>query len=139
MARIEPPSKAPLWIKGMMALCRRMYGRVLGPLQIAAHVPSFMLPYMMTNRISHAHGTLSPDIRLLAMQLVGEINGCNWCVDFGRGLASNALRNKIYRVREYETAGIFAPEERAALRYAETARVPVHVSDETRRASLPLR
>src|SRR5262249_47655353 len=64
--------------------------------------------------------------------LVGERNGCNWCIDFGRGLAGARLRDKALHVLDYAGRSDFSPAERAALRYADEAtQVPVAVSDAT--------
>ncbi len=132
MARIEPPRHPGLWARTLFFFCRRMYGRVFRPLQMAAHVPGFLLPYAMTSRFAHAHGELSDDTRLLAMLLVGEINGCSWCIDYGRSLAPAALREKVSHLHEFETHTAFTAPERAALRYtSESTQVPVVVADET--------
>jgi alkylhydroperoxidase family enzyme len=124
MARIAPPRH--------VAWCRRRYGTLFRPLEIVAHVPGFVLPFLMTNRFAHGHGTLPDAIRLLAMQLVGELNRCAWCIDFGRSLADRAMRERILHVADFDTYPAFSPAERAALRYAsEVTRVPVEVSDAT--------
>src|SRR5262245_16478489 len=102
------------------------------PLQMAAHVPRFMLPYLMTNAFAHGRGTLPPETRMLAMQLVGELNHCSWCIDYGRSLAGKAMIDKTLHVRQFDTYGAFSDAERAALRYAyEATQVPVEVSDAT--------
>ena len=132
MSRIDPPRRPALWIRALFFLCRKLYGKAFRPLQIAAHVPSFLLPFMMTNRFAHLRGQLPASTRLLAMQLVGELNGCDWCIDFGRSLAGKEVREKIVHVREFETHTGFTDAERVALRYAfEAAQVPVVVSDDT--------
>ena len=132
MARLEPPRRPPLWVRALLAFARRRYGREMRPLQLAAHAPALLLPFLMTNRFAHGRGTLPADVRLLAMLLVGERNGCNWCIDFGRGLAGARLRDKAVHVLDYETRADFSAAERAALRYADEAtRVPVDVSDAT--------
>jgi alkylhydroperoxidase family enzyme len=132
MSRIDPPARPALWIRVLFFLCRKRYGKTFQPLQVAAHVPSFLLPFLMTNRFAHGRGELPDSTRLLAMQLVGELNRCDWCIDFGRSLATRSLREKILHVREFATHPDFSAAERAALRYAfEATRVPVEVTDET--------
>lgn len=84
MPRIAPPRHVAWWIRALFYLCRRRYGTVFRPLEIAAHVPGFVVPFLMTNRFAHGRGTLPDATRLLAMQLVGELNRCVWCIDFGR-------------------------------------------------------
>lgn len=132
MARINAPAHPSLWTRLCFLLCRLTYGRVLKPLEIAGHAPRMILPYLMTGGFSHGRTTLPGGIRLLAMQLVGERNGCHWCIDFGRSLAQGAEREKILHVLDYGTYDGFSAGERAALRYAdESARTPVEVSDAT--------
>ena len=132
MSRIEMPERPAWWIRLLFFLARQRYGKVMRPLQVAAHVPSFLFPFMITNRFAHLRGTLPASTRLLAMQLVGEINRCDWCIDFGRSLATRDVRQKIFHVRDFDSSEAFTDAERAALRYAaEATRSPVEVSDET--------
>lgn len=138
MARIEPPRRPPLWIRGLFLLSRKLYGKTFWPLQMAAHVPSFILPFLLTRQFGHGGGTLSADTRMLAMQLVGELNQCAWCVDYGRSLAGSGMGEKIAHVLEFETQQDFSEAERAALRYAgEATQTPVVVTDETFAALRP--
>jgi alkylhydroperoxidase family enzyme len=132
MARLDPPRRPPLWVRAVLAVARWQYGREMRPLQLAAHAPPLLLPFLATNRFGHGRVTLPADVRLLAMLLVGERNGCHWCIDFGRGLAGERLRDKALHVCDFETRPDFSDAERAALRYADEAtRVPVAVTDAT--------
>ena len=132
MARIDPPRRPPLWVRALLRFAHWKYGREMRPLQLAAHTPELLLPFLMTNRFAHGSGTLPPDVRLLAMLLVGERNGCSWCIDFGRGLAGERLRDQALNVVDFETHPGFSEPERAALRYADEAtHTPVAVSDST--------
>jgi alkylhydroperoxidase family enzyme len=133
MTRITPPTRIPLWLRVLFALIRRRYGRVFRPLLVAANAPGLVVPFLLTNWISHGRGTLPSDTRLLAMQLVGELNGCAWCIDFGRSLARDtAIAGKVQHLREFASHPSFTPAERAALRYAaEASQVPIAVSDDS--------
>jgi len=132
MSRIEAPQRPAWWIRLLFFLARKRYGKDMRPLQLAAHVPSFLLPFLMTNQFAHLRGTLPESTRLLAMLLVAEVNRCDWCVDFGRSLATRDLRQKAFRVRDFETSPDFTDAERAALRYtAAVTGSPVEVTDET--------
>ena len=130
MPRIEPPKRNPLWIRAIFFLCRRMYGRTFMPLQVAAHVPRFMIPFLMTNAFAHGRGTLAEEIRLLAMQLVGEINQCSWCIDYGRSLTPKALYDKVRHLQQFATYSGFSEPSAPLLRIRAT-QTPVDVSDET--------
>jgi len=133
MARIDLPKRPPWWIRLIFFVARKQYGKTVLPLQMAAHVPGFVVPFMMTNLFAHGCRTLPPDTRLLAMHLVGELNQCNWCIDYARSLAhGTAMQDKMHHVREFATHPAFSPAERAALHYAfESTLIPVAVSDET--------
>lgn len=132
MSRLDPPRRPPFWVRALLAFARRRYGHEMRPLQVAAHAPALLLPFLMTNRFAHGRSALPPDVRLLAMLLVGERNGCSWCIDFGRGLAGERLRDKALHVIDYATRSDFSSAERAALRYADEAtQAPVVVSDAT--------
>jgi len=132
MSRIDPPRRPPFWLRGLLAFARWQYGRDMRPLQLAAHAPGMVLPFLMTNRFGHGRIALPADTRLLAMLLVAERNGCDWCIDFGRSLTSGALRDKAVHVTAYDQRPDFSAAERAALRYADEAtRSPVAVSDAT--------
>src|SRR5262252_2484030 len=125
MARIAPPAHPGLFVRAMFFMCRKLYGRIFQPLQIAAHTPGLLFPLMMTSRFAHNHGTLPADTRMLAMQLVGELNHCSWCIDFGRSLASDTVREKMVHVSDFASHPSFSPAERAALRYTyEASQVP---------------
>ena len=132
MSRIEAPARPAWWIRLLFFLIRKRYGKTMRPLQVAAHVPSFLLPFLMTNQFAHLRGTLPESTRLLAMLLVAEVNRCDWCLDFGRSLATRELREKAFRVGDFESSANFTDAERAALRYtAEATRSPVAVTDAT--------
>ena len=132
MSRLDPPRRPPLWVRALLAIARWQYGHDMRPLQLAAHAPSLLIPFLLTNRFGHGRVTLPSDVRLLAMLLVAERNGCEWCVDFGRSLTTGALRDKGVHVLDYEHRPGFSAAERAALRYADEAtHMPVAVSDAT--------
>jgi alkylhydroperoxidase family enzyme len=113
-------------------MARKMYGKTVLPLQMAAHVPKFILPFFMTGAFAHGRSTLPGSTRLLAMQLVGEINQCHWCIDYARSLSGRDTIEKSLHVLQFATHAAFSDAERAALRYAsEATQTPVEVSDET--------
>src|SRR4030095_11752226 len=118
MARIDLPKRPPWWIRLIFFVARKQYGKTVAPLQMAAHVPGFVVPFMMTNLFAHGRRTLPPDTRLLAMHLVGELNQCNWCIDFARSLAhGTAMQDNKARVARVGTAPGILPRRtrRAAL------------------------
>ena len=112
---------------------RRTLGHEVLPLKILAHNPRLLLPHLGVSRLVAGKTQLAPGIRALATQLVAELNGCAWCIDYGqheggrRGIAAD----KLIAVRDYAMSPLFSPAERAALAFAESAtQVGARVSDE---------
>jgi AhpD family alkylhydroperoxidase len=133
MARIAPVAGrgAPLLLRFLNAVSRRTVGAEMAPLQVVAHNPGFLLPYLGTVRLVRGRTRLDPGVRALATQLVAEINGCAWCLDFGRAEAEKGgvAAAKLLAVADHATDPVFSPAERAALAYADAvtqvgARVP---------------
>lgn len=134
---------APLLLRALNHLVRRRLGQELLPLKVLAHNPRFLLPYLATSAFSTGRVRLPAQTRGLAMALVAELNGCAWCVDFGRAIHGRtaAERERLALVRRYagpEGQRLFTPAERAALAYAEAvtqlgARVADEVFAELRR------
>lgn len=136
MPRVTPLSgrRAPLLARLANRFARWRDGKEYTPLQIMAHNPGFVLPYVQMAAFSQGKTELDPVVRRLAMHLAGEINGCRWCIDFGEWLSLKAgiSREKIAAVGEYRTSPHFSPAERAALAFAdEMTQVGGRVSDET--------
>ncbi len=135
MARIEPVQgrNAPLLLRLLNWGARRTVGQEALPFKIVAHNPRFLLPYVGMSRFVRGKTELSPAVRGLATQLVAELNGCSWCIDFGRheGTRGSIPAEKLLTVTEYATSPLLGPSERAALAYAEAVtEVGARVSDE---------
>lgn len=118
---------------------RRVVGQEMLPLQIVGRNTGFVLPYLATSRFVRGRTKLPHATRTLATQLVAEINGCSWCIDYGRheGGRVGLATEKLLGVREYAHNPLYSPAERAALAYAEAAtqigaRVPDEVFDAAR-------
>jgi AhpD family alkylhydroperoxidase len=125
---------SPVLLRLLNWWSRHMLGQEAIPLKILAHNPRFLLPYTVMTRLVQGKTRLSPAVRELAMHLVAEMNGCSWCVDFGRAqaLKNGSALEKLAAVGSYATSPLFSPAERAALAYAaEATAVGALVSDET--------
>ena len=136
MMRITPVEgrRTPLLVRLLNLAARRMLGQELTPLKVIAHNPGFILPYAAMSRFVRAKSELPSEVRALAIQLVAVLNGCAWCIDFGRreGQARGIPAGKLAAVASYATDRRFSPAERAALAFAEEAtQVGARVSDET--------
>ena len=78
MARIAPVEarrQRPL-VRLLNWGARRTMGQELAPLNVLAHNPGFVLPYLATSRFVRGRTQLDPAIRTLATQLMADHNGC---------------------------------------------------------------
>ena len=122
----------PLLHRFLNAVSRRIVVSELAPLQVMAHDPGFLLPYLATLGLVRDRTELDPVVRALAMLLVAEVNGCAWCLDFGRAEAEKGgvAAAKLLAVADYATDPRFLPDERAALAFAAAVtQVGAHVPD----------
>ena len=78
------------------------------------------------------HG-IEPGLQLLLQHHVAALNGCSFCVDIGRAIATyqGLTFEKLDAVAQYRTSPLFTPRERAALAYVEEATQRKRVGDET--------
>ena len=76
---------------------------------------------------------ISHELQLLLQSHTATLNGCSFCVDIGRAMATyeGLTFEKLDAVASYRTSPLFTPAERAALAYVEEATRSKHVSDET--------
>lgn len=112
---------------------RRTLGQEMLPMAVAAHNPRFLLPCVGISYLAAGKGQLNPEIRSLATHLVAQRNGCSWCIDFGRHMATQHGESpeKLATVCEYATSTLFSPAERAALTYTDAMTAAgAYVSDE---------
>jgi AhpD family alkylhydroperoxidase len=135
LVRVAPVTgrRAPLLLRLLNIVSRRAMGGEMAPLQVMAHNPGFLLPYLATLPLVRGRAALDPAVRALAMQLVAQINGCSWCIDFGRAEADKdgVPPAKLLAVADYATDPRFSPPERAALAYADAVtQVGARVSDD---------
>ena len=118
MARVAPieGAKAPLLLHLLNWAGRHKLGQEPIPFKIMAHNPSFLLLFACMSRFSQGKTQLDPTIRELAVYLVAELNGCSWCIDYGRAQGERrGTVEKLAAIRDYRTDPRFTPAERAAL------------------------
>ena len=134
MARIEPLTgrNAPLWLKALNFMSRRMIGKEVTQVGILGRTPGLLLPLAMTSQLVSGKSQVDQRTRSLATELAAHLNGCGWCMDFGR---ATALRQgvpaaKLDALEEHATSPLFSPSERAALGLAEAITRDVHVDDD---------
>lgn len=136
MSRIAPVehAKAPILLRLIDWYSRRTFGQEMRQTGVIAHNPRFLLPMATMSAFATGKTELAPEIRALAMHLVAEINGCDWCIDFGARAALDLGISpaRVTGVSDYAGSTLFDDAERAALACAEEmTREGGHVSDAT--------
>ncbi|MGH2639211.1 MAG: carboxymuconolactone decarboxylase family protein, partial [Rhabdochlamydiaceae bacterium] len=76
---------------------------------------------------------LEKELRYMIAMFVSGMNGCGFCLDFGRMMAvrENMSMEKFNALPGYRTSPLFSDKERAALAYAEEATRNKRVTDGT--------
>jgi AhpD family alkylhydroperoxidase len=135
VARIRPPSNQPWTGKLINFMLAKRFGKPFPALRLLGHHPRYPFAYaVFSSTFGLAKTQLPQEVKRLATQLVAELNGCNFCIDLGKRLAQDEKFNlgKLQHVLEFETCPLYAPSERAALKYAfEATQVGARVHDET--------
>ena len=129
---IESP-RNPL-LRLMYWAMKRQFGKAITP----AKVIFTRLPRAIAAQLGIYYGLAGKDgipmaLKLLLQSHVATMNGCSFCVDIGRAMATyeGLTFEKLDAVASYRTSPLFTPAERAALAYVEEATRSKHVSDET--------
>ena len=122
MARIEPLKgrDAPLLVRALNFVSRRTMGKEMAQVGIMARTPRFLLPIAMMSQLVSGKSQVDQRTRSLATELAADLNGCTWCMDFGRMMAlrQGVPANKLDALAEHATSPLFTPAERAALALA---------------------
>ena len=123
MPRVTPVEgrRAPLLLRLLDLAARWRVGLSLTPLNVLAHNPGFLLPYLGLTTFVSGRSALDPHLRSLATHLVAERNGCGWCLDFGlaeaRRLGVDEAR--LQALPAFASSPLFTARERAALALAD--------------------
>ena len=129
---IESP-RNPL-VRLMYWAMNRQFGKPITP----AKVIFSRFPRAIAAQLGIYFGLAGKDgldlgLKLLLQSHVATLNGCTFCVDIGRAMATyeGLTFEKLDAVASYRTSPLFTAAERAALAYVEEATRSKHVSDET--------
>jgi AhpD family alkylhydroperoxidase len=136
MARLEfrKPHGIDLMRRMTYRTARRMYGRVLEPVQVLAHHTPLMIGYGAIG-LSHERYSRSIGQRLksLAMLRTAQLVGCEWCLDFGSKLAvdGGVPEDDLRELSLWRSSARFDAVDKLVLEYAEAmTRTPSAVTDE---------
>ncbi len=132
--RIMPLESRNPFLRLLGWVTRRIFGRELTPYQVIFS----RLPRALPGHIGILLGlvgrqAIEPELRLLVQAHVAGLNGCAFCLDIGRAMATyeGLALDKLDAVGSWRTSALFDARERAALAYVEEATRTRRVSDET--------
>lgn len=115
-------TRAPIWLRGLFAVQRRIYGVVLEPTRVWARAPAALRGFVhLFAAVDRGASPLEPSLRSLVMVRVAQVASCAFCIDanaailLGRGVSED----KVRALPQFRTAPSFSGRERAALALAE--------------------
>ena len=129
---IEKPGGPVMRLVGWLS--QRQFGKSLTPWKVIFT----RLPRAVPTQLAMYWGLekglpLDDELQLLIQSHVATMNGCSFCVDIGRAVATyrGATLEKLDAAASWRTSPLFSPAERAALGYVEEATRTKRVSDAT--------
>jgi AhpD family alkylhydroperoxidase len=129
---IETPRNPVLRL--MYWATKRQFGRAITPFKVVfARMPRAVAAQLGIYFGLAGRQAIEPSLQLLIQSHVAALNGCSFCVDIGRAMATyrGLTFEKLDAVADYRTNPLFTPRERAALAYVEEATRTKRASDET--------
>jgi uncharacterized peroxidase-related enzyme len=128
-----PPGRYAWYVRLILSLQRRKYGRALEPALLWGRIPrAFLLLTLLYRSLDRADSPLDPVLRSLVQVRISQINWCAFCVDLNSAAAleRHGSPDKLAALQEYETSPLFSDRERAALAYAEAVTDPARRVDD---------
>jgi uncharacterized peroxidase-related enzyme len=125
-----PPAGYPWFLRLILQLQRRKYGRPLEPALLWGRIPwAFPMLTLLYRSLDRAGSPLDPVLRSLVQVRISQINGCAFCIDLNSAAAlqRHGSAEKLAALPDYASSVLFSERERAAIAYAEA------VTDSTRR------
>ena len=125
-----PPAHYPWYVRLILALQRRKYGRALEPALLWGRIPrAFLTLTLLYRSLDRADSPLDPVLRSLIQVRISQINGCAFCVDLNSAavLERHGSAEKLAVLPDYASSALFSGRERSAIGYAEA------VTDSSRR------
>ncbi len=127
-------AEAPLWVRALNALQRRVYGQVLEPARVWARAPAAFAGFVhLVAAVDRATSPIEPALRALVTVKVSQVNACTFCIDLnGAKLGQRGVSmEKALALSDYGGSPLFSSKERAALDYAVEMTRTSAVTDET--------
>lgn len=128
-----PPSRYPWYVRLILKLQQRKYGRALEPALLWGRMPrSFLMLTLLYRTIDRAASPLGPELRSLVQVRISQINWCAFCVDLNSAAAieRHSTPEKLAALPEHATSPLFSDRERVALAYAEAVTNPARPVDD---------
>jgi AhpD family alkylhydroperoxidase len=133
--RLEPIEKPKgLTLRFVYWFAARQLGKVPTNIKvIVTRAPRTMKLFSALGSFENKGIRLDKELHYEIAMLVSGINGCGFCLDFGRMMAvkANMGMEKFNALPAYRASQLFSERERAALAYAEEATRSRQVSDTT--------
>lgn len=122
-----PAGRYPWYVRLILWLQRRKYGRALAPALLWGRLPrAFLMLTLLYRSLDRAASPLDPVLRSLVQVRISQINWCAFCVDLNSAAAleRHGAPEKLAALPGHESSPLFSERERAALAYAEAATDP---------------
>lgn len=132
--RILTKNTFSLWVKPLLWLQERHFGKVLNPAKLWGRKPVlFWLVAVFFGYLDRKKSPIDAVIRSLVCVRVSQLNNCAFCVDAnGMKLAERCHSvDKIKALANWQSSNHFSAQEQAVLTYTEAMTITgEHVSDE---------
>lgn len=133
--RIPPiESAGGLFTRLATRVMQRQFGKALTPWKVIFRRLPHALPAQLGVYWGLEKGLpIDRELQLLLQSHTASLNGCAFCVDIGRAVATyrGGTLEKVDALPGWRTSALFTPRERAALAYVEEATRTRRVSDAT--------
>jgi hypothetical protein len=132
--RITPIHSRNPFLRIANSAISRVFGKPITPFQVVfARLPRAIAAQLgIYWGLAGKHG-VEPELQLLLQGHVAGMNGCGFCGDIQRALATyqGLSLDKLDAVADWRRSALFTPRERAALAYVEEATQHKRVTDAT--------
>ena len=119
---IESPRNP--FVRLMYRAMTRQFGKAITPMKVIfARLPRTAAAQIGIYWGLMGKSHLEPALQILLQHHVARVNGCGFCVDIGRAVATyqGLSLEKLDAVENWRASTLFSPAERAALAYVEEA------------------